>query len=345
MNANNVRSGTIRPTSRLLLIALLPLLLACATGPEDDIDTPGAGMVHLAVQMQQRGDNVGALNFYMRALQHDATNVAAWKGSAAMLEKMGDIPAAVEQMRGAVRIKPRDGALRRELGRLLLAQDQPAEAREQYEEALGIDRRDMKAKSGLGVAYDYLGDHKAAQKQYEAVLEREPDNLGTINNLAYSTILTGDYVKAIALLEPVVKKPTATPALRQNLALAYGMAGMEIDAARIAKIDLSPKQVKANLDYYKRKRAELKVSQTPYAVLGTYATEDMAKAEIVRLQPKIGKKAAGLKPVVLPEISAPGGTPRFTVRMMGCNKPEEVDHLCDTLTPLGIPCVAHNNGQ
>lgn len=65
------------------------------------------------------------------------------------------------------------------------------------------------------------------------------------------------------------------------------------------------------MDYYKRQRAELAVSVTPYAELGTYASEAQAVAQIERLRGAVSKVGGYLKPVVMPEVTSPGETPRF----------------------------------
>jgi hypothetical protein len=98
--------------------------------------------------------------------------------------------------------------------------------------------------------------------------------------------------------------------------------------------------VRENLAFYKRRRAELAVSTAPYAEIGVYATEAMAAAEIERLKPHMDRAGPGLKPVIEPEVTVPGGTPRFTVRMLGCTKPDEVKAFCAIMAKRGIPCLA-----
>ncbi len=327
------------------LLVLLPVLAACGTPSElDDYDSPGAGMARLGRHMQEKGEVGGAIDFYRRALIQDPKNPMAIKGLAGVLEQWGDKKAAADVLRQGVSARPKDGELRRSYGKLLIALDEPMEARRQFEAALEVDNGDVKARTGLGVALDYLGEHLKAQKEYERALREEPENLATINNLAYSYILAKRYDRAMKLLEPHANKPSATAALRQNLALAYGLAGMDADAERIARMDLSPEKVAANMNYYRRQRAEMKLDKTPYAELGTYATEAMAIAQIEKLQEDVKKTGGNLKPVVLPEVASPGGTPRFAVRMMGCSKPSDVSRLCDTLAKSGIPCVARGKG-
>ena len=253
----------------------------------------------------------------------------------------GNLTAAAESYRDGLKNAPDDPVLLRGYGKVLLALDQPAAARDSFLKALESNANDAKTLNGLGVAFDELGDHAAAQERFAAALALDPANRATLNNLAYSFILSGHYTVAIEKLEPLARDKTASPALRQNLALAYGLAGMEADAARVAKMDLSPKQVKANLAYYKHKRAEIAVSTAPYAEVGTYATEALAAAVIEKLKPNLAEAGSTLKPVITPEITAPGQTPRFVVRMMGCAKPDEVQTFCTLLAKKGLPCMVY----
>lgn len=328
----------------LIVCLLLPLAACYMPKSADEYDSPAAGMTRLGNQMREKGDLGAAIDFYRRGLAKDPKNHTAIVGLASSLEQFGDKQAAVEAYREGIKQRPKDGELRRLYGRLLIGLDQPGEAKKQYEAALDIDSDDVKARSGLGVALDYLGDHKGAQKEYEKALKDDAKNLPVINNLAYSYILSRRYDKAIKMLEPHVSKPSTTAAMRQNLALAYGLAGMEADAERVARMDLPPEKVQANMDYYRKQRAEMAVTTAPYVELGTYATEGMAIAEINRLRPHMEKTGGDLKPTVLPEVTAPGGTPRFTVRMLGCSRPDDISRLCATLAKSGIPCNPRGKG-
>ncbi|MDD3182806.1 MAG: tetratricopeptide repeat protein [Alphaproteobacteria bacterium] len=331
----------LRYASFLVLLSLS----ACFMPKEsEEFDSPAAGMARLGNHMREKGEIGAAIDFYRRALANDSKSPMAIKGLAGVLEQWGDKQAAADVYRNGVVSRPDDAEIRRNYGRLLISLEQPAEAKRQFDAALDIDDDDLKAQSGLGVALDYLGEHTKAQKQYEKVLDAEPKNLATLNNLAYSYILSHRYDQAIKLLEPQLNNVAATAAMRQNLALAYGMAGMDVDAERVARMDLSPDKVKANMDYYRRQRAEVAVTTTPYAELGTYATEAMAVGQIERMRGQIEKSGGDLKPVVVPQVATPGGTPRFTVRMMGCSRPDDVSRLCETLAKSNIPCVPRGKG-
>ena len=330
---------------RSAAVVALFSLSACFMPKEGaEFDSPAIGMVRLGKHMQEKGEIGTAIDFYRRAYISDPASPSAVKGLASALEQWGDKESALEIYQEGVKNCPKDSEIRRNYARLLLGMDEPAQAKKQYEAALDINDDDLKARSGLGVALDYLGEHKAAQKQYEEVLDDDPKNLSTLNNLAYSYVLSHRYDRAIKLLEPYVNNPAATAAMRQNLALAYGLSGMEEDARRVARMDLSAEKVKENMDYYRRQRADVAVSTTPYAEIGTYATEAMAIGQIEKLRGEMEKAGGDLKPIVVPQVTAPGGTPRFTVRMMGCSKPDDVSRLCETLAKSGIPCSPRGKG-
>jgi Flp pilus assembly protein TadD len=58
------------------------------------------------------------------------------------------------------------------------------------------------------------------------------------NNYGLSLALAGNHDEALELLSAVVDEPGATARNRQNLALAYGLAGNLVAAERISRLDL-----------------------------------------------------------------------------------------------------------
>lgn len=322
------------------VFCVLALACACATSPTKPEASGGAAsMARLGDHLRNKGELEGAVNFYRRALVEEPDNGAAIKGLAAVLAQWGDVSGVANVYREGVKARPKDAELRRLYGQHFLTQDNPYEARMHFEAALALEET-PKIRGSLAVALDHLGEHALAQRNYEKALEALPGDLALLNNLAYSYILARDYKRAMQILEPVADDKAATPALRQNLALAYGLAGMDADAERMSRKDLSPEKVQQNIEYYRRQRAELELSKAPYAELGSYATEEMALAQIKKLKENVDKTGGHMQAVVLPEVSAPGGTPRFAVRMLGCARPSDVTRLCATLAQSGIPCVA-----
>ncbi len=130
----------------------------------------------------------------------------------------------------------------------------PADATEQFRAAIAANPKDTRAINGLGVALDQTGDHDAAQQAYKDGLEIAPDHSGLQNNLAFSMLLSGDLADAVARFEQIARQPQATARSRQNLALAYGLAGDSARAAAVAGQDLGGAEVKNNLAAYARLR-------------------------------------------------------------------------------------------
>ncbi len=71
------------------------------------------------------------------------------------------------------------------------------------------------------------------------------------------------------MLERAAQDPAATPRIRQNLALAYGLAGQRDAAERMAGLDLDEAAVANNLSYYDLLRQTGDSSMTAQ-VLGTH---------------------------------------------------------------------------
>lgn len=323
----------------VMALVLLVSLTGCGGNHEGDKGLTDNGSP--ADKMRLHGDDVGAAALYQKDLQTNPNDAHAHLALASIFENHGDNLHAEQEYTALIQNDPDNGALHRDLGRVLLKQGRAADAKTEYEKALSIDSSDTKAMNGLGIALDYLGNHEAAQKTYKEALDEKSDDLPTLNNLAHSYVLSGAYNEAITLLEPHLKDKGATPALRQNLAEAYGMAGMEVDAERVGRMDLSPEQVKHNLAYYRARRDQLSVAPKFYAELGSFPTEGMAESRVEQIRADFPKQTGGLVINVTPEIKVSGGTPAFTVRALGFTRVDKVRVFCDKLKKQNIACIAH----
>ena len=127
------------------------------------------------------------------------------------------------------------------LERVYLMQSQPARALEYANKAVALDARSTAALVGRGVALDLLARHPEAQASYRSALAITPDDVPARSNLALSLAISGEFDEAIAIMVPIARAPSATPRLRQNLALIYGLKG-DLDAARaLSRVDLDAK--------------------------------------------------------------------------------------------------------
>ncbi len=84
--------------------------------------------------------------------------------------------------------------------------------------------------NNLGIAYRNAGRMAEAGKEYEKTLELDPSFVMARMNLAEVAIKSGDVARGIALLEKAEADDPRNPAIRNNLGMAYLMAGREDEA-------------------------------------------------------------------------------------------------------------------
>lgn len=128
------------------------------------------------------------------------------------------------------------------------------EALAAYDAMLKRNPKDPRALDGRGVVLDLLGLGEEARRSYQAALEVEPGYLSAMNNLGLSLALDGRYDEAIDVLREAASHPQAQTRHRQNLALAYGLAGHDDAAAAVAGQDLDAGAIQENLEFYRSAR-------------------------------------------------------------------------------------------
>lgn len=215
---------------------------------------PTETLMRLGDASRDAGNLAAAAGFYSSAHERAPDRAAPLVALASVLARMGEGGSAVEAYRAALAIDPADADARRGLGKALLEQNQPDAAIPHFEAAMAKGP-DARALNGLGIAHDLLGAHDRAQAYYRRALDLAPGDLQVANNLGLSLAISGQHEAAIALLEDLARDPRATPRFRQNLALAYGLAGRTEAARQVGQVDLDPAAVQRNLDYYEVLRA------------------------------------------------------------------------------------------
>lgn len=101
-----------------------------------------------------------------------------------------------------------------------------------------------------GAAYDRLGDHAAAERIYRRGLRAHADSLSLRNNLAFCLILQGRPHYAAVLLMDMEKAGLGGARQRQNLALAWALAGRVDRATEVAGQAQDAATLQANLNYF-----------------------------------------------------------------------------------------------
>ncbi len=110
------------------------------------------------------------------AVDHYRTSRAVIRllGESARLRAAGQSERALERIREASRLAPRDERPHEELGSLYLQQGQVPEAIREFEEARRWSPDSTRARLGLALAYRRKGDLANAQKMFEGVFGKNP---------------------------------------------------------------------------------------------------------------------------------------------------------------------------
>ncbi|MGB8274459.1 MAG: tetratricopeptide repeat protein, partial [Alphaproteobacteria bacterium] len=262
--------------------AIVLLLGACANDPlrdslhptaADAANTPEppppgtiAALTRVGESVRLAGDPATAVDFFRRAHALDKFQPEPLIKLGLALNDLGAHNDAAEAFRQALVAAPHSAEAMRGLGIALIGLNQPALALDQLNASAAI-APDYRTFNAQGVAYDRMGAHAKAQESYDAGLKLAPNSLSLLNNLGLSLALGGDMNRAIDVLKSAAADPAASPRLRQNLALVYGLAGRDDDALKMSRVDLAPAEAERNVAYYRILRSASK-EDVRLAVLG-----------------------------------------------------------------------------
>lgn len=202
-----------------------------------------------AAAARARGDIPQAIHDYRDIIKYCVDCETAYIGLGMSLLDANAVDEAKQAFEKAITLYPKSAEAYFGLGSVYLVIDQPENAMNSFEVALKYNPCLAKALNGYGIAFDMMGDHQRAQTYYRAAMERDPCNVSYESNLGLSMVLAGNTSEAVYVLERLARSPKVTPRIRQNLSLAYGLAGDMKMARTIGTIDLSSDWVQNNINY------------------------------------------------------------------------------------------------
>jgi Flp pilus assembly protein TadD len=142
-----------------------------------------------------------------------------------------------------------------EAARARIGQNQGFFAIEPAEHAARLAPRDWRPQALRAVALEQAQRDDEALAAHQRALQLAPDNPATLSNLAMFYAAHGQTADAETLLRKAAALPTATPQVRQNLALILGLGGRLDEAERLERHDLPPAVVANNLNYLRAAQA------------------------------------------------------------------------------------------
>lgn len=196
-----------------------------------------------------RLDPLAAAAFWANEVQTDPTDIEAGLKLSVVLRQIGRNEEAAQSAQRVIVMSPNnfDGLL--ELARARIAEGQGFYAIESLKQAQAIKPRDWRPASLLGIALDQSKRTDEAKASHDLALSLEPNNPAVLSNAALFQAGQGDRAGAETLLRRAVTLPGATARERQNLALVLGLQGKMAEAEKLLRQDLPPPIADANLAY------------------------------------------------------------------------------------------------
>ncbi|MGE7991680.1 tetratricopeptide repeat protein [Pseudomonas sp. NPDC089554] len=224
-----------RLPSTLLLLASA-LLAACSSQPRP-ADDGYERLMHLAGDLQRRGDNTSAAALYENATQQPGQHPEAWLKLGEASLASGDARTGERAYQQALTLQPDNpdallglGTAQLHLGKLERATTVLAQA--------AAASSNPQAWNRLGIAQILRGQANAAQTAFGKSLGLAPDDLDTRCNLALAYALGGQAQRALDTVRQVARSPRALPRHQRNELLVTVLAGREQDVANLVLDDI-----------------------------------------------------------------------------------------------------------
>lgn len=224
----------------LYLLLALPLAACQTTGEEGPLGEKqvSSTLNEAVAEAEQANDWQAAAEYYRSMFERNPNDGKIALRYARALRYSGYGPEAASVLIPFVDKQPGDAPLAIELGKDLIAATRPARAVEVLKKAQQLAPKNWEVLSALGIAHDYQDQSAEAQECYLKALDLSPENPVVLNNLALSQAKSGALPIAIATLERAARQPRARMQIRQNLAVLLAFKGDAQAAERLARQDL-----------------------------------------------------------------------------------------------------------
>ncbi|WP_313807920.1 tetratricopeptide repeat protein [Sphingobium sp.] len=203
------------------------------------------------------------LNSNLARLASNPRDVNALIGAGEAALDMDDARAAAGFFARADTLQPNNGKVKAGLGRVMLKNQNPAEALRLFDQATRLGYPETTLLSDRGLAKDMTGDQVGAQRDYQAALQRTPDDVELTHRYAASLGISGQVDAAERVLKPLLYK--SDRAAWRYRAFILAMNNRQADAKKIAEQTM-PAQLATAILPYMQKMPYLTAAQKAAAV-------------------------------------------------------------------------------
>ena len=264
MRPRQLRRKLLLPLAAILVVA--PALAAAASSPSKAASSPTAAAVQAAAgapptpapprkasaeerAMAERLEPLARAAFWAHEIEIDPRDSLAGVRLAAALRALGRNDEAASAAEQVLIVDPANRDALLESARAHLAAGQGFYAVAPLDKLRGLDPRDWRYVSLIGVAYEQVSRNADAEAAWRQALQLSPDNPAILSNLAMHYAARGEGSEAEQLLRKAAAQPGASVQVRQNLALILGLEGKLAEAEQLERQDLPPEQADANMAY------------------------------------------------------------------------------------------------
>lgn len=213
----------------------------------------------------------------------------------------------------AVALSPRTAQYRMLLGQSYLQAGRFQSAAQAFGDTLALDGGNGRAALNLALTQIARGNQQTARTTLDAHIGDIPTA-----DRGLALALAGDTSGAVALLTLVARSPDTSPKVRQNLALAYALAGEWGIARVVAAADMSPADVDARLEQWAAFVQPRDAADQVASLLGVQPAADTGQPTALALVPAAAPVAVAVvaaTPTVTttpaPVVVASAGSPRI----------------------------------
>lgn len=267
------------------------------------------GLLTIANDMAAKGDHEAAIPLY-RHLSKTTRAPAAITGLANSMLAIGNLEAAHKLLTELIAQEGEyaTGETFYSYGKASLALGLFDLAITGFREAETRAPNDARARSGRAIALAALGDPDAAITAFGAATD--PSSL---SNKALILAASGKPETAVNILEPVIIAGNSQARDRQNLAMAYLMAGREEQARKIARLDLDTASIDETFLFYRSLNSLNTAERMQALVTGVinpeWTTEEQANLVLENSSTQQMAASRLITPVIKPEPKIVTATP------------------------------------
>ncbi len=201
---------------RIYAVLLICLFCSGCSNPNNNL------FVRVADDSLSLGNPDAALIFYDKALKNNPKDMKAKIGRVEALINLGRLDMAMHDINSALKHAPKCEPLLYAKGKIFLLTGHVNNACQIFK----MMPNNYKALNALGTIYDAEFNHKMAQKYYRQAISINDQYADAYGNLGLSIALSNeDIYKGIEYIERATALPGSSIAQKNNLALAYGIAG------------------------------------------------------------------------------------------------------------------------